>query len=277
LFKSGCTMIVFPNAKINIGLSILGKRKDGYHNILTSLYPVPWQDILELVPAPKETFTLSGLDIPGPATNNLCLKAYHLMKETFNLPPAKMHLHKVIPLAAGLGGGSSDAAFTIKSLNTMFSLDLTVTVMEEIAAGLGSDCPFFIKNIPVIASGTGTELEASDINLKSNYLALVNPDIHIPTAALYQKIREFSSPELNPAVVLNKPLHEWKDLLTNDFERIVFTEFTAIKDIKNQFYKTGAEFAAMSGSGSTVYGIFSEDPDLTVFPDNYRVWKGKID
>lgn len=270
-------MIVFPNAKINIGLSILGKRKDGYHNILTSLYPVPWQDILELVPAPKETFTLSGLDIPGPATNNLCLKAYHLMKETFNLPPVKMHLHKVIPLAAGLGGGSSDAAFTIKSLNTMFSLDLTVTVMEEIAAGLGSDCPFFIKNIPVIASGTGTELEASDINLKSNYLALVNPDIHIPTAALYQKIREFSSPELNPAVVLNKPLHEWKDLLTNDFERIVFPEFTAIKDIKNQFYKTGAEFAAMSGSGSTVYGIFSEDPDLTVFPDNYRVWKGKID
>lgn len=269
-------MVVFPNAKINIGLRIVGKRKDGYHDILTPIYPVPWQDILELVTARNEEFTLSGLDIPGPTDKNLCLEAYHLMKKAFDLPAVKMHLHKVIPFAAGLGGGSSDAAFTIKALNTLFSLGLTVTAMEKIAAGLGNDCPFFIKNIPAIASGTGTSLEEIDISLKSDYLVLVNPDIQIPTAALYQKISKFSSPEIPPAEVLKKPVGEWRDFLTNDFEKIVFPEFPEIKAIKDKLYQSGAAFAAMSGSGSTVYGIFSGEPVLTGFPNNYRIWKGKI-
>lgn len=270
-------MIVFPNAKINIGLSILGKRKDGYHNILTSLYPVPWQDILEIVTAPNEEFTLSGLNIPGPTRKNLCMKAYHLMKEMFDLPPVMMHLHKVIPFAAGLGGGSSNAAFTIKALNTLFLLGLTATEMEKIAAGLGTDCPFFIKNIPAIASGTGTDLKEVDIALTSVYLVMINPDIHISTAALYQKISEYSNHEIHLVNVLAKPLSDWRDLLTNDFEIIVFPEFPEIKTIKDKLYQLGAEFAAMAGSGSTVYGFFSEEPVLTDFPNNYRIWKCKID
>jgi 4-diphosphocytidyl-2-C-methyl-D-erythritol kinase len=257
-------MILFPNAKINIGLDILAKRPDGYHNIETVMYPVPWSDILEIVPArgTSTTLTTTGRPVECPPEKNLVMKAYRALNEFVELPPVDIYLHKVIPDGAGLGGGSSDAAFTLKALNNMFSLGLTDSQLADIAASLGADCPFFIYNSPMLATGTGTTLTPFPMSLSGHSIAIVKPDVSVPTAAAYAGVRPHT-----PEVELSHALKEcdcrkWRGLVKNDFEQSIFPSHPVIADIKHTLYNIGAEYAAMSGSGSSVFGIFDRDADI---------------
>lgn len=269
-------MVLFPNAKINIGLNIIRKRTDGYHDIETLFYPLSLSDILEIVPSDTFGFVQTGITIDGDIRNNLVVKAYELMKLHYNLPGVKIHLHKVIPFGAGLGGGSSDAAFTILGLNSIFSLGLSEKTMVDLAARLGSDCPFFILNRPVIAEGRGEIFTETEFSLKGYHLVLIKPDIHVPTALAYSKVRP-SEPEMPLISLLNAEPQSWKDKVINDFEMSVFTEFPAIANIKAQLYQMGAVYASMSGSGSSVFGIFSEKPLLdSVFSKDYFVWTEEL-
>jgi 4-diphosphocytidyl-2-C-methyl-D-erythritol kinase len=270
-------MIVFPNAKINLGLRIKSKRADGFHNLDTVFFPLPFTDVLEIIPqsTPSETpviFSSSGLVIPGETQSNLCLKAYHLLKIKFpELPSIQMHLHKNIPMGAGLGGGSSDGAFAIRLMNEKFKLGMSDEQMQEMALDLGSDCPFFIKNIPVQANGRGEIMHPISLDLSNKKIVLVLTGIHVSTANAFKNcpIHEDVIP---CSSVLEKPMSTWKDDLVNDFEATVFPLFPALENIKNTLYKIGATYASMSGTGSSVYGIFSELPDLEgVFNKEYQV------
>ncbi|MES1215674.1 MAG: 4-(cytidine 5'-diphospho)-2-C-methyl-D-erythritol kinase [Bacteroidota bacterium] len=272
-------MIVFPNCKINIGLRILRKRKDKHHDLETVFYPIPLSDILEIVTnkEPKLShiipFTTSGLNVeanPG----NLCIRAYKLLKKKFpDLPRVKIHLHKVIPLGAGLGGGSSNAAFTLKLLNTKFDLGLTNVQLLQYAFQLGSDCPFFILNKPCTASGRGEILKEIPLDLSGYTLVVVNPGIHIDTGSAFLQIIP-AIPEKTLAEIITLPIERWKDELINDFEKPIFMQYPEIVDIKDKLYIAGAIYASMSGSGSTVYGIFpnQQKPQLS-FPDHYLKWE----
>ena len=257
-------MVVFPNCKINLGLHILNKREDGYHNIETVFYPVPLKDALEIIPSGNTDaiqFTSSGLTIRGDAASNLCIKAYHLLKKDYpTLPGIKIHLHKAIPMGAGLGGGSANAAFTLQLLNKQFQLNLSTTELIDYSLQLGSDCPFFILNEPCIANGRGEILNKIDLNLSAYQLMLINPGIHVNTAGAFgyvdlQKINH-SAVSLNN--IINQPLSQWQQLLTNHFEKALFNKYPLIKEIKETLYTMGASYAAMSGSGSTVYGLFEK-------------------
>ena len=257
-------MVVFPNCKINLGLHILNKREDGYHNIETAFYPVPLKDALEIIPSGNTDaiqFTSSGLTISEDAATNLCSKAYHLLKKDFpNLPTVKIHLHKVIPMGAGLGGGSSDAAFTLQLLNNWFKLNMSTTQLIDYSLQLGSDCPFFILNEPCIGSGRGEILEKIELDLSAYQLMLIKPGIHVNTAEAFgylrmQKINHYSVSLKN---IIAQPVNEWEQLLTNDFEASLFNKYPLIKEIKETLYTMGASYAAMSGSGSTVYGLFEK-------------------
>ena len=182
-------MVTFPNSKINLGLNILNKRADGYHDIETCLYPILWHDILEIVPTKSFSFVQTGRAIPGEPTHNLCVKAYELIKERHSIPNISIHLHKVIPMGAGLGGGSADAAFVLKMLNHLFSLKISSHLLKDYASLLGSDCPFFIDNLPAIASGTGTKLELYELNLSKYYIIVIFPDLHTSTSNAYANIQ----------------------------------------------------------------------------------------
>ncbi|NOZ47264.1 MAG: 4-(cytidine 5'-diphospho)-2-C-methyl-D-erythritol kinase [Chlorobi bacterium] len=274
-------MLVFANAKINIGLHILYKRKDGFHNLESVFYPVPLYDIIEInVLKQKNTnyqFINSGLSVNSEIKDNLCIKAYLLLKEEFNLPPVKIHLHKIIPFGAGLGGGSSDAAFTIRALNNLFSLNLSLTDKIHFANLLGSDCAFFIKNEPSFVSGKGDVISKYDINLSGYFLVLVYAPIIVNTAEAYNNLElvKHNTPLLN---FIKKGIGNWKHELNNDFEKSVFKKHTELLTIKNKLYKHGAVYASMSGSGSAVYGIFKEKTDLdNQFPLNYFTWQKKLD
>jgi 4-diphosphocytidyl-2-C-methyl-D-erythritol kinase len=268
-------MICFPNCKINLGLFITEKRPDNYHNIETIFYPVPLTDILEIVESKKNEFTVSGHDIPGSRSSNLCLRAYDILRRKFNLPPIKIHLHKVIPTGAGLGGGSSNAAFTIKLLNDLFSINLKDEQMHEIAENLGSDCSFFIKNNPVFATNKGDLFKNIDLDLSSYHILLVKPNIHISTPEAYSKItpKKASFPLTTLDV---SEIHKWKYNVKNDFEDNIYAKFPEIKLIKEKVYKAGAVYASMSGSGSCVYGIFEKPVDTINLFDNCFVWQGKL-
>jgi len=257
-------MLSFPNAKINLGLHIVAKRPDGYHNIESCFYPIPWCDALEVLPSEKLTFTSSGLDIPGTQESNLCIKAYHLLKKTYDLPGVHIHLHKVIPMGAGLGGGSSDGAFTLKMLNDLFELGIDVPSLQNLAGQLGSDCPFFIENKPVIATGTGTNFKGTTLNLSGKYIAIKHPQIHVSTQMAYSQVKP-ATPTHSIESILRKPIDQWKDVLQNDFEASVFAQFPEIRDVKNQLYSAGATYAAMSGSGSAVFGLFEQEISLDGF------------
>ncbi len=248
-------MISFPNAKINLGLNILSKREDGYHNISSCFYPVPWCDILEIIPSNHLKFTSSGINIPGDESNNLCIQAYHLLNRDFNIPKVHIHLHKIIPIGAGLGGGSSDCAFTLKMLNDMFCLNLSDDQLESYAGKLGSDCPFFIKNIPTLVSGTGNQFEHTKLSLTGNSIVLVYPKIHISTQQAYAGIVP-NIPEQSISDILNLPISKWKSKLKNDFESSVIETHLDIVSIKEHLYDNDALYTSMSGSGSAVYGIF---------------------
>ncbi len=254
-------MLSFPNAKINIGLNVLSKREDGYHNIESFLYPVMWRDVLEIIESDHFEFKQTGLPIDGDGSDNLCFKAYEILQDDFGIGPVKMHLHKVIPMGAGLGGGSSDGAFTLKMLNAIFNMDLGSSDLKNYASKLGSDCPFFIDNIPAIATGTGTELEPFQLDLKGYYLAIINPGIHVGTREAYNGIKP-GFPDQSLKQSLDQNPSTWKMNVKNDFESTIFPTYGEIKEIKEMLIKKGAIYSAMSGSGSSVYGIFENEPDL---------------
>jgi 4-diphosphocytidyl-2-C-methyl-D-erythritol kinase len=257
-------MISFPNAKINLGLNVVSKRPDGYHNLETCFYPTSWCDGLEIIESNIFQFSSSGISIPGELNTNLCINAYKLLKEVHDLPPVHIHLHKVIPIGAGLGGGSSDAAFIITLLNKKFGLNLFDAQMENYARKLGSDCAFFIQNKPVFAKEKGDVFEPISINLKGYFLLLVYPHIHVSTATAYSGIVPKSSSINLKESMLQNPSN-WEDSVENDFEMSVFAKFPALGELKNELYRMGADYAAMSGSGSTVFGVFSKQPDKTLF------------
>lgn len=259
-------MVSFPNAKINLGLNIIRKRADGFHDLETVFYPVALRDALEILPGTKEAntnFFSSGLPIAGVPGDNLCLKAYHLLKKDFpDLPAIDLHLHKAIPMGAGLGGGSADAAFALCMLNQLFSLDLSQAALKTYALALGSDCPFFIENTPCFATGRGENLTPLEIDLTAYRIVLVNPGIHVSTASAFAGIQPVE-PTQSIKEIIQQPVNEWKDLLVNDFENTVFSQFPAIGGIKENMYREGALYASMTGSGSTVYGLFDKHHPLT--------------
>lgn len=266
-------MVVFPNAKINLGLNIISKRPDGYHNISSVFYPLPFNDILEIIPADQFHFKSSGLEIPGKEEDNLIIKAYKLLKEDFNLPAVSIHLHKLIPMGAGLGGGSADCAFTITCLNTLFELNLTDEKMEEYASRLGSDCPFFIKNQPILAEGTGNIFSEVGLSLKGKYLVLIYPQLHVSTAQAYSGVSPHQPQTSVKEMVENTAISQWKDNLVNDFEISVFTQFPQIQSVKGELYTYGAQYASMTGSGASVFGIFDQKPSHQ-FAN--VVWEGSL-
>ncbi|NIJ55577.1 4-(cytidine 5'-diphospho)-2-C-methyl-D-erythritol kinase [Dyadobacter arcticus] len=266
-------MLVFPNAKINIGLNIVEKRADGFHNIQSCFYPVQWTDALEITAAPVFSFESNGISIPGNGQDNLCAKAYQLLTQDFDLPPVKLNLLKSIPIGAGLGGGSSDAAFTLKALNQHFGLDIPVEKQVNYARRLGSDCAFFILNKPAYCFAKGDEFESIDLSLAGKWIVLANPGIHISSAEAYAGVQAKQS-ALDLRTLLSKPVVDWKHHVKNDFEATLFNKYTLLQDIKAELYNLGAEYASMSGSGSTLYAIFDQEKNLkTNFP-KFSVWQG---
>lgn len=265
-------MILFPNAKINIGLNIISKRPDGYHNLESIFYPLPIKDALEVVEADVLQFSSSGINIPGNPDDNLCLKAYHLLKRDFtSLPPVRIHLHKHIPIGAGLGGGSSDASFFISLLNQKFGLGMENAQMEHYASKIGSDCAFFIQNKSAYAIEKGDRLSALDLDLINYFIVLVMPDVQVSTAEAYQGVH--AAPASKPLTELVKlPIQDWKFQIKNDFESSVFSKYPSIARIKDSLYESGALYASMSGSGSSVYGIFKEPLKLVQLEKENKVF-----
>jgi 4-diphosphocytidyl-2-C-methyl-D-erythritol kinase len=250
-------MLVFPNAKINLGLNIIEQRDDGFHNIESCFYAVPWFDALEVIESNKLNFSSSGLEILG--ESNICLTAYELLKKDFDLPPVNIHLLKNIPIGAGLGGGSADGAFMLKLLNTKFSLNISKARLQQYATRLGSDCPFFIDNTASFVEGTGDILSLINIDLKGIFIAIVYPEIHIGTTGAYQNITP-TEPKLGLKDTLqNVAIKDWSDKITNDFEA---NASETVLEIKKYLYAQGALYASMTGSGSAVYGLFDTPPQL---------------
>lgn len=273
-------MICFPNAKINLGLQIVEKRKDGFHNIETVFYPVNWCDVLECTTRPDAStkdelckLITSGLPINGSPGDNILVKAYHLISLKKKLPPVDVYLHKAIPMGAGLGGGSADAAFLMKMLNQLFSIGLSNEMLKEEAAKLGSDCTFFIENVPVYAKGKGDELETLDFSLKGYQALIIYPGIHSDTKLAYSRVQPKPGRIHLKDFIQNTPVEQWKDFLVNDFEESVFYHYPEIISIKEELYKSGALYVSLSGSGSAVFGIFRSDQAITppIHP-NYKVF-----
>lgn len=264
-------MIIFPNAKINIGLNITERRTDGYHNLETIFYPVKINDALEIIEADKLIFESSGLDIPGNVEDNLCVNSYNLIKKDFDVPPVHIHLHKNIPIGAGLGGGSADAAFFIRLMNEKFNLGMSVNKMLSYTRQLGADCAFFIENKPVFAFDKGDEFEPVKLDLSGYKIVLVMPPVHVSTAEAYRGV--------TPAPVkrsllefINLPVSGWKNHIKNDFEVNIFKDHLEIRGVKAALYEAGALYASMSGSGAAVFGIFERLPDLSALEEENEVF-----
>lgn len=273
-------MIIFPNAKINIGLNIIEKRADGFHNIESVMYPVGLKDALEIIEN-KETpdrilFSSSGIHIPGDPETNLIVKAYHLISKDYALPKIKTHLHKHIPIGAGLGGGSSDAAFFIWLLNEKFELGISWGEMHHYARQLGSDCSFFVSNRPAFAEGRGDQFESLNLNLEGYHLVLIYPNLLVNTAQAYSKVKPKPAGRSLENDIQNLDISEWKNYIHNDFEDSIFPQFPDIKTIKEKLFEEGAIYAAMSGSGSAVYGIFKNKTDLKKKFEGCFVFEGKL-
>jgi 4-diphosphocytidyl-2-C-methyl-D-erythritol kinase len=270
-------MIVFPKAKINLGLHITGKRPDDYHDIETIFYPVSLSDALEFVvsdePLMKDILTVTGIKTGSDPEDNLVLKTVRKLREKYSFSFLKIHLHKVIPVGAGLGGGSSDAAYFLKAINRCFGLFIDEQNLKAMALEMGSDCPFFIDSIPAFASGRGEILKPIRSVLTGYYLLLLNPGIGINTREAYQSCRP-GPPSTSLLHLIDRPATEWKELIINDFEDYVFKKYPLIGEIKKVLYNSGALFSSMSGSGSTVYGIFSEKPKVPGKFKNFVIWEG---
>jgi 4-diphosphocytidyl-2-C-methyl-D-erythritol kinase len=267
-------VIVFPNCKINLGLHIAGKRSDGYHNLETVFFPVKWHDVLEIIRTDRtdqKIFSASGIIATENENDNICLKAYDALKNDFSdrIPSVEFYLHKTIPAGAGLGGGSADAAFTLKLLNQQFKLELSSEQLINYAKALGSDCPFFIINKPCFAMGRGEMLEPVNLNLSAYKFLLINPQIHINTKDTFEKLIPAVSAK-SIKEIIQQPVTAWKEELKNDFEKPVVEKYPEIEAIKKKLYESGAVYASMSGSGSTVYGIFNKEETVSInFPPHY--------
>ena len=274
-------MITFPNAKINLGLYITEKRPDGYHNLETVFYPVPLEDALEIrtLPNADSKFLLHqyGIPINGTAGENLAVKAYLLLDKLFHLPPIEIHLYKHIPSGAGMGGGSSDAAFMLKLLNKQFQLDLSENQLEIYASELGADCAFFIRNAPTLAKGIGNQFSPINLSLQGYVIRVVKPNVFVSTRDAFAHICP-RSPQYALEEVINLPVSTWKEILSNDFEESVFPLYPEIGEIKERLYKQGAIYASMSGSGSSVYGLFAPGTTLPTydFGSDSFVFDGKL-
>jgi len=268
-------MVCFPHCKINLGLNVVSKRPDGFHHVETCFYPVPFADILEIIPAPEFVFTQSGIAVPGRPEENLCLRAYELLAKDFGVGNVKMHLHKIIPMGAGLGGGSSDAAFTLRLLNTVFDLKISIEQLKRYASQIGSDCSFFVEDTPRLGTGRGEILSPLSLHLKGHYLVLIKPEVHVSTADAYSGVtpqkNEFSVEE-----ILKLPLAVWRDNLKNDFEKSIFEKYPLIGRLKEKMYSLGAAYASMSGSGSSVFGIFEKPVDLKKDFSDGVYWSGEL-
>ncbi len=266
-------MILFPNCKINLGLHVTRKRDDGYHDLETVFYPVQLRDALEMIRLDTETgigFTQSGIEIQGDATSNLCIKAYHLLRKDIpNLPGVKAHLHKAIPIGAGLGGGSADGAFALVLLNRLLQLNLPKEQLLKYALQLGSDCPFFLNNTPCLATGRGEQMKPLSLDLSDYVFVIVNPGIHISTADAFAGIKP-SNDRRPLEEIIQLPVADWKELLVNDFEKSIGERYPQIQEIKEKLYGAGAAYACMTGSGSSVYGLFKKGTEtVPPFPGNY--------
>jgi 4-diphosphocytidyl-2-C-methyl-D-erythritol kinase len=285
-FHQSIEMVVFPNCKINLGLHVLRKRQDGFHDIETCFYPVIWTDILEVVKSVDNEenfiFSSSGITIRSNEAHsetldpkkNIIYKAYQILEAEYPIPTLKVHLHKILPMGAGLGGGSSDAAFFINLVNTQFQLNMSLNKRKKIAAQLGSDCPFFIENKAMLATGKGEVLEALDLNLMGKTIVVVHPNIHSDTALAYAGIvPNDNKPSLKE--LLKAPIRDWQQTIQNDFELSVGKKYPEILQLKSELYKMGASYSAMSGSGSAVFGIFENDKvQLPKNWNDYSVYKG---
>ncbi len=249
-------MILFPHAKINIGLNVLSKRQDGYHEISSVFYPLTdCCDILEITESKHFSFYASGIEIPK--GENLCEKAFHLLQKDFAIANVHIHLHKQIPIGAGLGGGSADAAFTLRGLNELFALNLSNKKLEAYALKLGADCPFFIEDKPKYVAGIGEQMTSIDLDLSGYEIKLINPEIHISTAEAYAGITP-RKPETSLMKLINTPIENWKGKIQNDFEKSIFEKHPKLQSIKEALYNDGAIYTSMSGSGSVLYGIFEK-------------------
>lgn len=268
-------MVVFPNAKINIGLQIIEKRNDGFHNLASCFYPIGWSDVLEIIPAKEFSFSSSGIDIPGDPATNLCIKAYELLKQDIALPSIAMHLLKIVPIGAGMGGGSADAAFVLKLLNQIFDLQLAPADLQNYARRLGSDCAFFIENKPQFCYEKGDQFADISLSLKGKFIVLVYPNLHISTAEAYAGVKPRTS-EINLMEALQRPLPEWRNSIKNDFEDGLFLKYPILPQIKEKLYQKGAIYSSMTGSGSTIYGIFEKETDLQNIFAPYTVWQGEL-
>jgi len=275
-------MLTFPNAKLNLGLYVTAKRPDGYHELETVFLPLPWADVLEVLPAPKgqaaSDLVLTGRPIPGDVATNLCLKAYELLKTDFpQLPAVQMQLHKIVPIGAGLGGGSADAAFALRALSEVFGLGLAVEALEGYARRLGADCAFFIQNTPRLALEKGDVFEPITLDLRGTACVVVYPGLHISTAQAFAGIVP-QAPAHSLRAALAQPMAAWRHTVFNDFEASLAPVYPVLAAIKQQLYDAGAAYASLSGSGSAVYGLFpgaAEAPALA-WPSEYLVWRGVL-
>lgn len=271
-------MIVSPNAKINLGLHVIEKRDDGYHNIETVFYPIGWHDVLEVIPALDEasgiTLTLSGLPVPGDVDDNLLVKAYKLLAADYPLPGVQVHLRKQVPMGAGLGGGSSDAAFFLRALNELFELGLAWGELHHYARQLGADCSFFIANRPVLAEQKGDVYESIALSLAGTHVVVAYPGIHVSTPEAYRLLTPKAPAQNLEEVLLHQPRSQWRTSLVNDFESVVFAQHPRIAALKGAMYAAGAFYAGMSGSGSAVFGLFDEQPAVALA--DCTVWEGRL-
>lgn len=271
-------MIAFPKAKINLGLRITGKRPDGYHNIETIFYPVGLSDALEFVPAPgrsEDEIVITGLEINAKDKNNLVIKALNIFRKRYPVPFLRIHLHKTIPAGAGLGGGSSDAACMLRALSRYLNLNPGGEELKTMALEAGSDCPFFIDPVPSSATGRGEILKAIEPVLEGYRLILVNPGISISTKEAYFNTR-ISSPDKSLVELIRLPLKKWKKLIINDFEDYAFKMYPEIEELRKALYRSGALYSSMSGSGSTVYGIFQYEAELPERLKKYVIYTGQL-
>ena len=274
-----CYMICFPNAKINIGLNIVSKREDGYHNLETVFYPVPLKDVLEFMVPEKQTketcIEVSGTELDISNNENICIKAYKLLAADYELPNLKMYLHKTIPAGAGLGGGSSDASFLLKQLNQYFKLNVSEKKLADYASELGADCAFFLKNKAVFASGIGNRFELIKLDLKGYYILIIKPNFSINTVDAFKNIKP-AVPEIRLREIIKQPVNSWKDQLRNDFETPLFQRHPELKKIKSELYNLGADFASMSGSGSALFGLFKNKPQINDKFKEVFCWKAQL-
>lgn len=269
-------MIFQTKTKINIGLSVVNKREDGYHDIESIFYPLAFGDVLEVIPSEgkgKIDFKTYGIDIPGNPSKNLCVKAYHLLNKDFNLPSIKSALLKRVPIGAGLGGGSSDGVEMLKALNQLFELNLSKDILKNYALQLGSDCPFFVENTPKLIEGRGEKMKGINLDLTNYWIALIFPKFHVSTPLAYSLITPKKS-KFNLSKINTLPIDDWRRVVINDFESPISLRHPKVNTIKKQLLDSGALYVSMTGSGSTIYGIFNKRPLIKGFKHN--TWVGPL-